>query len=281
MDVSRIEGPVVDLAFSPAGDLAIAGTEHVWIATPSATARLTVGHGDDEVTCVAFDARRLAIAAKESGLRIVELGATPQITRIETPCYWHTMVWSPDGRYIVGGQYEPFLTVIDVEARAPACDDLDPDEFDDSGRTALLWVDGILVSTAYNKLVRWRFAEAIAGKARCRDKSGVRGHAHLVDVTRVGDGSLVVLAEVEGHEAYLQRFTPTGEKLGKKLAVDAGTRRLGSLGEALVLVAEDGARIVSLDGVTLRELDASGRALAISSTTIAIGGERGVRLVAR
>ncbi len=280
MDVSSVEGPIVDLAFSRTGELAIAGKRDVWIAAANATARMTIGHSHDEVTCISFDGRRLAIAAKESGLRIVELGGKPQVTQIETKCYWHMMVWSPDGKYIVGAQYEPFLTVIDLEARAPLRE-LDPEEFDDSGRTALLWVDATLVSTAYNKLVRWRFADVIAGKQRCRNKTGVEGHAHFLDVTRVNDGSLFVLAEVEGHEAYLQRFTPTGEKLGKKLTVSDGTRRIGSLGDSLVLVEDDGARIVSLDGEQLRELDAFGSALAISSTTIAIGSERGVRLIQR
>jgi hypothetical protein len=280
MDVSSIDSPVIDLAFSPTGELAVAGKEHVWIATATATARMTVGRGDDEVTCVAFDGRRLAIASKESGLRIVELGGKPHVTQIEAKCHWHMMVWAPDGKYIIGAHYEPFLTVIDVEARA-LLRELDPDEFDDSGRTALLWVDGTLVSTAYNKLVRWRFADVIANKKKCRSKSGVQGHAHFCDVTRVNDGSLFVLAEVEGHEAYLQRFTPSGEKIGNKLAVDPGTRRIGSLGDSLVLVEDEGARIVSLDGEQLRELDAFGSALAISPTTIAIGNERGVRLIQR
>jgi hypothetical protein len=109
----------------------------------------------------------------------------------------------------------------------------------------------------------------------------VQGHAHLLDIARVSDGSLFVLAEVEGHEAYLQRFTPTGKKLGKRLAVVPETRRIGSLGDSLVLVEDEGARVVSLGGEQLRELDAFGNALAISPTTIAIGNERGVQLIQR
>lgn len=91
------------------------------------------------------------VAAKESGLRIVQLGGQPHVTQIETKCSWHMMVWSPDG----------------------------------------------------------------------------------------------------------------------------------NLGDSLVLVEDEVARIVSLEGEQLRELDAYGSVLAISPTTIVIGSEHGVRLVQR
>ena len=264
--------PVRHLAFSPAGDLAVASGQDVWLVAGERPVKLPIG---DDVECVAFrDARTLAIAGKTRGISIVEfgieLGGKPRVTRIEMECGWHTMLWSPDGKYIVGGQYEPWVSVIDVEARAELRV-LDPDEFDDSGRTAMLFAGATLYTTAYNKLVRWRFADVIAGKAKCRmPKTGVTGHAHLLDLVAMPDGVLVALAEVEGHEAYLQKFAPTGEKLGKRVAVDASTWRLAALGDSIVVSDSEGTRI--LDGDLLDDTISEVRALAAHGNRLAIGG---------
>ena len=281
-----LDHPVTDLVFSPAGDLAIASGPHVWLAPASGgTVRLSAGNKDDGVECVAFrDARTLTIACKESGIRIVELAGKPRVTKprlttIATTCYWHTMLWSPDGKYIVG-QYEPWVSVIDVDARSELRV-LDPDEFDDSGRTAMVFAGATLYTTAYNKLVRWRWADVLANKAKCRmPKTGVTGHAHLIDLVQLADGSLMALADVESHERYLQRFAPTGERMGKKIEVPSRTVRIASIGEQLVLVPYDGAPgICTLDGTIERELEVDVgdlSAIAVHGDKVAFGGATGV-----
>jgi len=273
-----LDVPVRALAFSPAGDLAVASGSDVHLVAGERVVKVGLG---DEVTGVAFrDARTLAVASKER-LSIIELGGKPRITRIEHACTWHTMVWSSDGKYIAGGQYEPFVDIIDVEARRELRV-LDPDEFDDEGRTAVLFVNATLVTTAYNKLVRWRFADVIAGKAKCRmPKTGVTGHAHLFEIVPLADGSLMALVDSED-KSTLQRFAPTGEKMGKQQPIDRAFR-LAVSGDELVLAGET-TWLAALDGTTLCTLDETlpdPQALAVLGDRIAIGGERGLRVVSR
>lgn len=282
---SRVE----DLAFSPAGDLAIASGTCVWLATAAgATARLAAGSSDDDIVeCVAFrDARTLAIACKETGLRIVELGGKPRVTHIASECYWSSMVWSPDGKYIVGGQYEPFVTVIDVEERRELRV-LDPDEFDDEGRTAVRFEGATLFTTAYNKLVRWRWADVLAGKDRCRmPKTGVSGHAHLTDLASLADGSLVAIGNVDANDYFVQRFAPTGERIGKRHALEASAIRIVTTGEQLVVLPSDAPpRLCEVDGTLQRELPCDvgdNRVLAVSpdGATLVVGGSRGITALA-
>jgi hypothetical protein len=288
LDLTAITSRVEDLAFSPAGDLAIASERHVWLATASGTVRLSAGNGEDErVECVAFrDARTLAIACRESGLRIVELGGhKPRVTHIATECRWHTMVWSQDGKYIVGGQYEPFVSVIDLEAREELRR-LDPGEFDDEGRTAVLFAGATLFTTAYNKLVRWRWADVVSNKAKCRmPKTGVSGHAHLLDLAQLADGTLVALVDAEGDERYLQRFAPTGEQLGAKIEVAATAVRIAAAGDELLVMPYDGDLDVrALDGRPRRALacevgDKVAIAISADGARVAVGGSHGVSVL--
>jgi hypothetical protein len=283
----ELDEPVTDIAYSPAGDLAIAAGRHVVLATSAGTARIAASRGDeDRARCVAFrDARTLAIASTESGLRIIELGSPPRVTHIATTCHWHTMRWSLDGNYIAGGQYEPWVSIIDVAARSELRV-LDPDEFDDSGRTALVFSAATLYSTAYNKLVRWRWPEVITNKAKCRaPKTGVTGHVHLWDLAELADGSLAALADCEGDGGFVQRFSPTGERIGKRLAVACGTGRILAVGDRLLLMQHDEPlQLLALDGSVVKTFDyptALGelKAIATLAGTLAIGGTRGVATI--
>jgi hypothetical protein len=268
---------VTSLAFSPVGDLAVGQGTDVHLVAGDRTVKLAIG---DEVTCVAFrDARTLAVAGKRRGLSIIALGGMPRVTRIRHECAWHMMLWSPDGKYIVGGQYEPWVTVIDVEAERELRT-LDPDEFDDSGRTALAFAGDTLYSTAYNKLVRWRWADVLAGKARCRTKHGVTGHAHVMDLAQLPDGSMMALVDHEEQHTHLHRFAPTGDKVGRRIETDRAFR-VAVAGDALVLAGET-AWLADLAGKKLRDLDCDVgevREIATYRDRIAIGGTGGYQLI--
>lgn len=99
-------------------------------------------------------------------------------------------------------------------------------------------------------------------------------------------GDLAVASGSEVHlvadKTTLQRFSPTGEKIGKQLPIDRAYR-LAVCGDELVLGGET-TWLAALDGTTLRTLDETicdPNALAVFGDRIAIGGERGLRVVSR
>jgi hypothetical protein len=128
------------------------------------------------------------------------------------------------------------------------------------------------------------WADAVAGKARCRTKHGVTGHAHLFDLAVLPDGSLMALVDHEETETHLHRFAPTGEKLGRRIEIDHAVR-LAACGDALVLAGET-AWLANTDGAKLRDLETDVgevrevREVATHGNRIAIAGSCGYQLVA-
>jgi hypothetical protein len=85
---------------------------------------------------------------------------------------------------------------------------------------------------------------------------------------------------VHEDKSTLQRFSPTGERIGKQLPIESAFR-LAVCGDELVLAGET-TWLAAQDGTTLRVLDDTIEypcALAVSGERVAIGGEYGLRVV--
>jgi WD40 repeat protein len=170
------------LAFSPAGD------------------RLAIG----------CNGGRLLIVAADSHVVQARL-------RSDAPGY-HDLTWSPDGQVVAAGQREPRVTIVDP-GTGTVLRILDPEVFDDEGRTAVRFSpDGeTLASTAYNAVLLWRVDQLTSARASiARRKLAVRGHAHLLDVAFSADGrSIAALAESEGRSVIHLWETGSGERLAR------------------------------------------------------------------
>jgi WD40 repeat protein len=209
------------LAFSPAGD------------------RLAVGCNGGRLLIVAADSHEVSARL-----------------RSDAPGY-HELTWSPDGRVVAAGQREPRVTIIDP-GTGTVLRVLDPDVFDDEGRTAVTFSpDGdVLASTAYNAVLLWPGDQLTSGRASiARKKLAVRGHAHLLDLAFSSDGqSIAALAESEGRSAIHLWETGSGERLTRiplpRLAI-----RLVWLGDLLAVGEVRGEGVSLWSTATARRVD--------------------------
>jgi WD40 repeat protein len=243
---------IAGLAFSPDGEtLAACFGTTVLVVTVEGCALVRRFDTAQPVNGLAFspDGARLA-AACDDAVRVFEVssGATSEL-RAELAGF-DTAAWSPDGRTIAAGYFEPLVVVFDAAAGA-LMQTLNPDIFDDEGRTCVLFApDGRrLASTAYNSVILWSLPEAAdtGGRKVPRKKLSVSGHAHIIDAAFSPDGRrLAGLADTEGASALHVWEVETAKKIGRVKLPHSSTRLAWLGGGALVAVAEDGGDGVSL-----------------------------------
>ena len=213
-----------------------------------------------EIGALAFSPTgdRLAVGCNGGRLLIVAADSHDVRARLrsDAPGY-HELSWSPDGRIVAAGQREPRVTIVDP-GTATILRVLDPDVFDDEGRTAVTFSpDGeVLASTAYNAVWLWRVDQLASARASiARRKLAVRGHAHLLDVAFSADGrSIAALAESEGRSVIHLWETGSGEKLTRiplpRLAI-----RLAWWGELFAVGEVRGEGVSLWNTATARRVD--------------------------
>jgi WD40 repeat protein len=203
----------------------------------------------DKATSVAFSPAgdRVAVAFHGAGLMVVDIasGAVERLRRRERHV---SLVWSPDSRHLAAGDIEPWVTIYDVAKRKKLYV-LDPDTFDDEGRTDLAFVGDALLSTALNKICLWPFPRIVDGKVRLRvdvgeignvpavkpRKFGRKGFRHVVALAVAPDGAQVAaLEEVEGKWTVSRLDVTSGKNVGRALSVPDG------LVESIVWTCEPG-----------------------------------------
>jgi WD40 repeat protein len=193
------------------------------------------------------------LAAGCVGGRIVVLDAHSLQVRTtlqtDSPGYGE-LAWSPDSRLLAAGHREPLVTVFDT-ASGDIVRRIDPNVFDDEGRTAVAFSpDGsVLATTAYNGVFLWPSSAVLASSERLRHERrlAVRGHAHVIDLEFSADGeTLAGLSEAEGRSAVHLWRTATGRRL-ERIPLPRTSIRIAWAHKTDVLaVAEIGGRGVSL-----------------------------------
>jgi WD40 repeat protein len=197
------------------------------------------------------DGDRLAVGC--IGGRIVLLDARSLEVRTtlqtDSPGYGE-LAWSPDSRLLAAGHREPLVTVFDT-ASGDIARRIDPNVFDDEGRTAVAFSpDGsVLATTAYNGVFLWPSSAVSAPSERLRPvrRLAVRGHAHVIDLEFSADGeTLAGLSEAEGRSALHLWRTATGRRLERIPLPRTSIRIAWSHTTDLLAVAEIGGLGVSL-----------------------------------
>lgn len=213
MKVKHIqEGVIRAVACSSDGRfVAVAGSEGVTLLAGDTMDTVNTFPISGTVECVAFspDGSRICAGLKAGKVMIMDVDNGPVKTITTQAPGFGTAAWSPDGKRICLGQYEPTLTLIDTGSWKSQT--LDPDVYDDSGRTAVRFTaDGeAILSTAGSQLMRWQ-------KTSARYVAEVVLHAaqagRFTDLVPGLDGAFAALEDAEP-KCYLHKWdSDTGEK---------------------------------------------------------------------
>ncbi len=227
MEAKRIEdGMIRAVACSPDGKLiATAGSAGVALLAADTMEIAHTFPTPETAECLAFspDSNRVCVGLRGGKVIITDVSGRPVKTIATKAPGFVTVAWSPDGKHICLGQYEPILTLIDT--RNWKSQALDPGVYDDSGRTAVRFeTDGeSILSTAGNQLMRWQ-------KAGARYVAEPVLHAahdgRFTELVPGPDGSFAVLEDTEP-ACYLHQWRPAAGETTKAVKLPDYFSKLG------------------------------------------------------
>jgi WD40 repeat protein len=155
------------------------------------------------VTAIAVAGDALLLGRGEGQVLSWHGGAVAWRRRTEWPGVL-SLAWHPEG-WVAAGHREPFVGILDAATGRPLTT-LDPEVFDDEGRTAVAVSPdgGLLASTAYHHVLLWPADQVTSGRAKPRRLS-LDGHRHVTDVVWLDGGArLAGLVQAEyGSELHL------------------------------------------------------------------------------
>ena len=196
------------------------------------------------------DGKRLVAASRDGNVRIFDVASGAALADMPTGRGgYHTIAWSPDGRVVAAGHYEPQVGLFDA-ASGEELRLLDPEVFDDEGRTSVFFsrAGDVLASTGYNGVFLWSLQDALAEEKRVtRRRIGLRSYTHFLDASFSPDnGRLAALAETEGTSVLHFWNIKSGKKLGRIKLPNFSSRLAWSPDNRFVAVAETDGEGVSL-----------------------------------
>ena len=244
---------VADLKFSPNDDLlGVCSDRMIVILAVHDNSVVSRFKCESSISGIAFapNSRRIATACDDGHVRILDVEGGKEVVKMGSERGgYRTVAWSPDGRLVAGGHYEPWVDIFDSETGQELAA-LDPNVFDDEGRTCVFFApDGsLLVSTAYNSLMLWSLPTKWDKKSRVtRKKLGIRSHAHMIDAALSPDGAMIAsLAETEGTSKLYFWQPKTRTSLGHIDLPHLGHRIVWSPTTGWVAVAELNGNGISL-----------------------------------
>lgn len=293
-----LEGlPVDAVASDPAGELLAAASGRELVLVPTAagapTRTLALPGKEPRATALALSPKgdRAAVAFRSGGVATVDLATGDARHLRQSEARHRSVAWSPDGRFLAAGQIEPWVTVFDVEKGKRICV-LDPDVFDDEGRTAIVFAGEDLLSTALNRVFVWPFARIAAGRVKLREvgtigmvpavkprRLGRDGFRHVIDLALSPDRTRVAALEtVEGECAVSRLDLATGKSVGRALALPRRASRIAWALEPAVIAVdhpEEGLALWDLDARRPLELELEG-ARAAEVTFLAADARSGL-----
>jgi WD40 repeat protein len=196
-----VPGAATDLQLSPDGRLlGVAWSAGLRVYRTDGGAETAI-EADAPVAAVAFspDGSQVALGCEDGSVRVADAATGAEAVRGESE---HgglvSLSWSPDGELLAAGHFEPWVAVFGA-ATGERMLLLDPDIFDDEGRTSTVFLDdGRLLSTALDNLVIWRLpADPRVGKRPRRRRLPAGGEVHMVDLDATGDRAMG-LSDLEG-----------------------------------------------------------------------------------
>ena len=237
----RVPGAATDLQTSPDGRrLGVAWEGGVTVFEANGAAGATIA-ADAVVRALAFspDGSRMAVGCEDGSLRITDASTGEEVVRGESEHGGLVSVsWAAGGELVAAGHFEPWVGVF-AAATGERLLLLDPDVFDDEGRTSVVFLpDGRLLSTALDTLVIWILpVDPRSGRRSRRKRVAAGEEAHLIDLD-VRDGAAAGLAELEGRAGV--RVWDLSEPVRPRTGELPGRcRRLRWLPDGVIAVARD------------------------------------------
>ncbi len=198
---------------SNGGDCLFAcGTEIYLLESPEGAPRVVI-RLEKEVECLAFAPKdqSICIATRGGALAVFDRKSYKKTHTIITgqPGFY-SVQYSPNGKYICAGQYEPRITVLHIPSYKTLAT-LDPEIFTDSGRTALLFSphDNRLFSTAYNTICMW---EETKDTFALTEKISTRRFGHLIDIAMSPDGKWIAALEDVEEACYVHVWSLSSKR---------------------------------------------------------------------
>ena len=158
--------------------------------------------------------------------------------------YW-TLTWIRNTSFIAGGHYEPFVSIFDI-SKQKRIQLLDPNIFDDSGRTAIYFdkqID-ILLSSAYNQIIGWSTAKNDKMKKSIKFKSEFS--LHIVDIAFSFDKNVIAGLANDGDKSRILFWDmKSGEEINSMNLPHASKRIYWNTVENFIAVTEDSSNGIS------------------------------------
>lgn len=214
MEANQIsENRTTDIACSPDG-LYTAATDvkGVYLLNTKTMDVIRMVKTKEPAECVAFapDSRSVCAGLHGGNVLITKINEDEERIVKTKAAGFSTVAWSPDDELICLGQYEPALTLITTGNWKSTV--LDPDIYDDSGRTKVLFNENSesIMSTAGNQICIWRKA---TGARYASDILLTADHGgRFTDLLLGPDRTLFAIEESE-QECHLHRLASRpGEK---------------------------------------------------------------------
>ncbi|MHA4739824.1 WD40 repeat domain-containing protein [Dyadobacter sp. MSC1_007] len=207
------ENRITDIACSPDGRFAAATDDDgVYLLDAKSMEIIRTVKTKEPAECVAFspDSQSVCVGMHGGNVLIIQTkNAEERLIKTKATGF-SAAAWSPDGKLICLGQYEPALTLIVTDTWKSIV--LDPDIYDDSGRTKVLFSENSedIMSTAGNQICIWqkpRGSRYVSDVLLTADHGG-----RFTDMLLGPDRALFAIEESE-QESYLHKLASRpGEK---------------------------------------------------------------------